>query len=347
MLSFSLSVIFGVVFSLLSMKIAPKFGLVDKPDHRKHHDGHIPLAGGIAMFLAFTSTLLLLGTDIDTGLIWLGGALLVVVGVWDDLSPLRARYRFSVQILSALVVVLAGHQILSIGDLFNIGALQLGWLSLPFTVFCVLGLINASNMTDGMDGLASAMGMLSALGLVVVATLNSDVIVYERLLIFIGLLAAFSFFNMRLVRSKACVFMGDAGSTFIGYMLAWHFISISQGDTAYLSPVAAGWIYGIPLMDASAVILRRVKNGISPFKSGRDHLHHLLLDRGFSVNATLLVMSLLQLSFVGIGLMCAYNPEYEYAFFWLFVGVTLIHLSNMPVTRLESRKQESSMVSPQ
>lgn len=308
--------------------MAVNIGLLDKPCERKQHDGLVPLVGGIAMFTAFAIASLLLFPQWSTLAMVSIGMVVVVLGVLDDIHALQTRKRFFVQILAAVAMVYIGRvEITHLGNLFGGGVVYFnGFFALVFTVFSTVGVINAMNMVDGTDGLAGSLSGLSFLALAIVAYAAGDMVSAETLLIIVGALVAFLLFNIRFFGHRARIFMGDAGSMFIGFLLAWFFISLSQGDKPALSAVSAGWIFGLPLLDISAVMIRRLIEGRSPFEAGRDHLHHLLLDRGFSVNAALILMVSAHLVFITVGLIGNNNPTWEPALFWLFVTVVVLHL---------------------
>ncbi len=303
-------------------------GLLDRPCERKKHEGLVPLVGGIAMFTAFSISTILLFPHWSSLVMVLIALLVVSLGVLDDIHGLQTRKRFLVQMLAAVAMVyVGGVQISQLGNLFGDGVVQFGgFFALIFTVFATVGVINAMNMVDGSDGLAGSLALISFLALAYVAYSAGDLKSANMILVIIGALFAFLLFNIRLFGLAARVFMGDAGSMFIGLLLAWFFISLSQGDKPSLSAVSAGWIFGLPLLDISAVMTRRLFEGRSPFTAGRDHIHHLLIDHGYSVNKTLSIIVVLHLLFVSLGLIANNQPGWDPALFWLFVILVACHL---------------------
>ncbi len=308
--------------------IAQDIGLLDKPCPRKQHKGLVPLVGGIAMFVSFAISTLLLLPDISSLYLVSITSVVVILGVMDDMYGLQTRRRFLVQVFAAMsMIYFGGVQLLQLGDLFWDGVVYLGAvISLIFTIFCVVGVINAMNMMDGVDGLAGGIALMCFTSLSVIAYMSGEIQVLTVLLILMGSLAGFLLFNVQIFGYPARVFMGDAGSMFLGLLLAWFFIHLTQSGNRGLSAVAAGWMFGVPLLDASAVMTRRVLQGRSPFRAGRDHMHHIMLDKGFSINKTVTIILLLQLIFIGVGALTNKHSAWEPAFFWLFIIMVAIYL---------------------
>ena len=317
---------------LVLRRVAEHLDLLDRPCQRKQHEGLVPLVGGIAMFAGFAISALVLQPGWNSvALVGIAGVVLVM-GVLDDMHGLQTRKRFLVQILAAVAMVYVGNvQITHLGNLFGDGEVHFGgFFALLFTVFSTVGVINAMNMVDGADGLAGSLALVSfaALSIVALSAGISSVGIYA--LVIVGALAAFLLFNIRIGSRRARVFMGDAGSMMLGLLMAWLFIDLSQGETSSLSAVSAGWIFGLPLLDISAVMVRRLFEGRSPFEAGRDHLHHLLIDQGFSVNSALAIMTFIHLLFVTVGLLGNQSPGAEPMLFWAFVVLVAAHLVLTP-----------------
>jgi len=312
---------------LLFEKIAPRLGFVDKPDHRKAHIGDIPLVGGMAMYLAFAlSIAFLVPDDVYIPLLLLTLAVLLT-GTLDDYFDLPATARIVIQAtIATIMVVVIDIQLIDIGNLYGQGPVLLGpTLGLIFTVVCTVGVINAVNMIDGLDGLAGSITFISILAIAFLLWLSDfhrDSVV---LVILLGSLASFLCFNSHVFVKKAKIFMGDAGSMFLGTILCWHFIKFSQADYGVLSPVAAGWIFGLPLMDTVSVMIGRIKNGKSPFAAARDHLHHKLQTAGYSESRALCIMILLHTILVFGGIFITLNRSAEPVMFWLFVILVVLY----------------------
>lgn len=284
-----LQLIFGLVLTVLATPIliraAHHYNLLDRPDERKHHEGAIPVVGGLAM--AFAIAVLAAWQFGDTALFWglfVSVSVIVVVGFLDDRNGLPVRVRFLAQGVAGLVISLfAGAQLTNLGDLLGAGPVVLGVAAVPFTIFATVGVANAFNLSDGMDGLAGGLAMITAAFLAVAAHLSGSEETLVLLLILSGALAGFLCFNMRLPwQCRAQVFMGDSGSLMLGFLLAWAVIRVTQAESNALSPAAALWFFAIPLMDTVRLLGRRTLSGRNPFHHDRDHLHHILSRAGYT-----------------------------------------------------------------
>lgn len=331
---FSACLIGSVITVLLLILLRPlalRFRLVDPPGGRKHHLRLVPLIGGIAMFGGLVcATVTLPAAEPNLGALLAASALLVIIGLWDDYRELSARTRFAGQIGAALLMIYWGEVSLhDLGDLFWPGAtFALGLCAVPFTVFCTVGVINAMNMVDGLDGLAGGIAGMSLLLLAwaaSVAGLYTDV---HLLLLAAGVVFTFLCFNLRFPwrRRGAKVFMGNAGSMFLGLILAWFSIKLSQGEQRAFAPVTALYLFGLPLLDTFSLTIRRILKHRSPFAGDREHLHHLLTRAGYSVNQSVAIMWGLALALAMIGLAGLYFRIAESVMFYAFFGLFSLYL---------------------
>ena len=313
----------GFVCGLLLLRIlkpvARHIGLVDYPRVDKVHDLPTPLVGGIAMFISFA--LAVLSFDVSLSryrLLFAGALILVVVGVLDDFRELSPRQRFVAQIAASLMMTLGAGVV--IGDLGRLispdWTLSLEILAVPISVFATVGVINAVNMSDGLDGLAASLVLVTVGALGVVAWTGGELEVCGILVLLGAVVLAFLVFNLRL-DGNALVFMGDAGSMFLGFVLAWFLIGFSQGEERLMAPVTALWIFAVPLIDTVSSMLRRILLGRSPFLGDREHLHHMLLASGFTPKQVLTLMLLLALAAAGVGLTGEFAGVSEH---WMFLG---------------------------
>ena len=343
-----LSVAITAAAALLLMPVlvraAVRLDLLDHPGGRKAHQGAVPLVGGLAMFLAFVFGLLSLPEGLGSmRALVAGAALLVVVGVLDDMSELSSSSRFMAQIIASLLMVFwADVSLLDLGHLTGERLVTLGLWSIPLTVFAVVGVINALNMIDGVDGLAGSVGLVSALALALLAAISGNTLAMHVLLLLSAAIAVFLNFNLRLPwQARARVFMGDAGSMFLGFVLGWFLVQLSQGEAAAFSPAVALWLFGLPLIDTVTMMLRRVARGRSPFAADREHFHHVLLMAGFSPNVTLAVMvaAAVLMAMVGIIGQLVGVPESVmfYAFLVVFAGYFYMILRSWRVMRFLRR----------
>jgi UDP-GlcNAc:undecaprenyl-phosphate GlcNAc-1-phosphate transferase len=303
-----LQLIFGLFLTLLATPAliwaAHHYGWLDHPDERKQHSGAIPVVGGLAMSFAIVVSAgwFLASADIFWGLL-ISVSIIVVVGFLDDRSSLSVRWRFFAQGVAALIMALfAGAQLTSLGDLFGFGTVALGVVAVPFTIFAVVGVANALNLSDGMDGLAGGLALISTTFVAAAAHFTGRVNTLMALLILGGALLGFLCFNMRLPwQRRARVFMGDSGSLMLGFLLAWAAIRVTQAEKNPLPPAAALWFFAIPLLDTVSLMLRRMLKGKSPFHPGRDHLHHILLRVGYTDSQVVLFIHLVAVAFGLVG----------------------------------------------
>jgi undecaprenyl-phosphate alpha-N-acetylglucosaminyl 1-phosphatetransferase/UDP-N-acetylglucosamine 2-epimerase len=280
------------LFTIFSLRpTARRFGLVDKPDGRKRHRGYIPLIGGLCFFLGTIAGMVYLGyPDRFVSALLAGAALIVAIGVLDDLVGLDVRSRLIAETAAiGLVIAASGYHIDDLGRLFG-ESTQLGLLGVPLTIVAVIGLINAYNMLDGIDGLAAGTTMVSIAAILLFAgTGTTTPPILLLLCVLFAALIPYLFVNLGWPDGRK-VFMGDAGSMLLGFLLAWSLIYLSHADVARIAPVQVLWCVALPVMDTFAVMYRRFRKGRSPFKPDRQHLHHLLLDAGFSSRAVLLII---------------------------------------------------------
>ena len=319
---------FGICFLMLIVliRIAPSFKLVDMPDARKRHERPTPLIGGLAIYFSIVLSILLLGQweKWTTFLFVISG--ISLLGVIDDRYNLKPITRAAVQaMLATIMIQLADIRIASVGSLVGAGDLELGWLAIPFTIACVIGVINSINMIDGEDGLAGSVVLMTLLAMTYlagVAGFNDSV---SLLLIVVGSCLSFLCLNSPVFRERATVFMGDAGSMLLGTILVWFFVSLTQQETKAFTAVVAGWLFGFPLVDTVSVMVGRIRSKKSPFEAGRDHLHHLLIDCGLSKRRTLAIILSIHSLFVLTGVLFHDSAKAEPFLFWLFVFVVVIY----------------------
>lgn len=282
--------------SLLALRsVAPKLGLLDIPGGRKTHLYATPLIGGLGIFLAVVLiSAFIPGMLADFGAFFSLSALVLFIGTIDDVKDLRVKVRMLGHALIALVMaVVADIQLRSLGSLLTSSPMELGLLSIPITVFATVGVINAVNMADGIDGLSGGL-VLVALGFVVFFSMGdgaSTSTTTSFIVILMCSIAAFLVLNFRYPWNKrSLVYLGDAGSTMLGFMLAWLLIDSTQGETRYFAPVYALWFLAVPLFDTVNLLIKRPLSGHSAFAPGIDHLHHNLLRRGFNVQQVVLIL---------------------------------------------------------
>lgn len=275
---------------------AIRVGLVDFPGGRKRHIGSVPLVGGIAIIFAFCLCALLFLTIVSPYKpLILGMAVLLVVGVLDDLHELAPRNKLLHQLIAVVLMTSWGGLYLrDLGDLFGQGpVLLLDW-GMPLTVFAAVSVINAYNMSDGIDGLAGGWGLVGFASMTYLAGVIGAESVARLNLILVGCLGGFLLFNLRHPwRRQAAVFLGDAGSMTIGFAVVWFAIELTQrtgSANLVVPPVVMLWVLGLPLIDMFAVTVRRITKRRNPLLADRTHLHHVLLRIGLSDHWVVLLL---------------------------------------------------------
>lgn len=269
----------------LLQPVAHRLNLLDMPAGRKDHAHPTPITGGLAMAVGILVTAWSTLDNSGTPLLafTMASLLLILVGLLDDKYDLPWWLRIGAHTVAALIMALVGGvSIQHLGPVLGLGDNVLGMLSVPFTVFATVGLINAVNMVDGSDGLAGSLVLAALVMLGAAALYSGNGAMAERVLILAGAVAGFLWFNLRFPwQPRAKIFMGNAGSAFLGFAIAWVSFRLTQNPGHPVSPVLALWLLPIPVMDCLVLMLRRLRMGHSPFKADQTHVHHLMLAAGF------------------------------------------------------------------
>jgi len=278
----------------LLQPIASRLGLLDHPIGRKDHARPTPVTGGVAILAGCVVSFVTMQSNSSSMLAFGAAALvLVVTGLYDDLHDMRWYWRILAQATASLIIVQGGVRVEQLGPVFGMTEMSLGWLSVPFTVFATIGIINAMNMIDGADGLAGLLGLAALAMLAVAALYAGNEALAGRLSVLCGAMAGFLAWNIRLPwRAHAKVFLGNAGSALLGLVIAWASFRLTQTPGHPVNPVLALWLLPIPVMDCLVLIVRRLGEGRSPFAAGRDHIHHMMQDAGFGPTRAALWLTL-------------------------------------------------------
>lgn len=322
---FSLATIFTM------RKVAKKIGLVDKPNERKLHNGAIPLVGGISicisiLYFLFNNPKVLPNTPLYTACI----LILVGIGALDDKFDLSFKLRFAVQAsLSVAMMVLGGIELNTIGDVLGTGDIvTLGWFGYFVTTLAVVGAINAFNMVDGIDGLLGGLSIVTFGGLGIMLAYDGQYNLAYICLVLVVTVVPYILLNLGFFGRKRKVFMGDAGSMLIGFTVIWLLLLSSQnGTNPPLRPVTALWLIAVPLMDMTAIMIRRARRGDSPFKPDREHLHHIFQRLGFSSKQTLVIICCIAVLYATIGIYGEIVAIPEYIMLYVFIACFLIYLT--------------------
>ena len=256
---------------------------------------------------------------------------IMIFMVFDDYLSIKPIYRLFFQLfISALMIAMSGEYLSNLGNLIGTGDINLGILSIPFTIFCVVGIMNAFNMIDGLNGICASLALIPIIFVAFLGNFSFG------LLIPIGAILGFLAYNLGYLGKKRRVFLGDSGSNMLGFAVAFICIEYSQNinHLSYINPVTALWLVCIPLVDSIAVMFTRVLSGIMPFRPGREHLHHRLLNLGIKPKRILFIFIFSSSFLALIGFTIEYfypNKEYLsfYTFLILSVSYYLISIKNI------------------
>lgn len=282
--AFAVAAVLSYFFTPPVKNFAHKVGAIDVPkDERRMHKKPIPRLGGLAIYGGFLCSILIFGQLDETMLcVLLGAAIIVALGIFDDVLALGAKLKFVVQIVAAAIPVCIGN--LQIGLFTNLNPLSdtpfvhLGILAVPVTIIWIVGITNAVNLIDGLDGLAVGVSSIAAITMLAVALLTGNMPIAITMAALAGACIGFMPYNL----NPAKIFMGDTGSTFLGYMLATVSIMGLFKFYAVISFAVPFLILGLPIFDTANAIIRRVAAGRSPMSPDRGHVHHKLIDMGFN-----------------------------------------------------------------
>ena len=288
------ALVVALVATPVVKNLAIRVKAVDVPkDGRRMHDHPIPRMGGLAIFLGFLlSVLLFLDLNAQMRGMLLGAVIIVVLGIFDDIYSLRAMFKFVVQIIAALVAVLSGNVIetLSNPNVFSADPYwNLGILAVPATVIWIVAITNAVNLIDGLDGLACGVSTISSMTMLVIALTVAEAQVAILMAALAGACIGFLPYNL----NPAKIFMGDTGSTFLGFVLATVSIQGLFKSYACISCAVPFLVLGLAIFDTCFAILRRLARGQSPMAPDRGHIHHRLIDMGFTQKQAVAVLYLI------------------------------------------------------
>jgi len=320
--------------------LAFRVGAVDVPkDNRRMHKHPIPRMGGLAIFFGFILSVLMFSKlDDQLRSMLLGAVIIVILGIFDDIYALSAKLKFVVQILAALIAVFGGHRIdfLSNINIFSSEPFwELGWLSVPISVIWIVGITNAVNLIDGLDGLACGVSTISSMTLLVIALVVSEPEVAILMAALSGACLGFLPYNL----NPAKIFMGDTGSTFLGFVLAVVSIQGLFKVAAIISFAVPFLILGLPIFDTCFAILRRVSHGQSPMAPDRGHIHHRLIDMGLTQKQAVAVLYVIS-AILGLSAVVLTTTGVEKAMmFLLALGLAGGFYAKLYLDRVNGRSQ--------
>jgi len=338
-----LALVISIALTPILKRVAVNIGLIDHPGGRKQHKASVPLAGGSAILFATAISLYVWGLPHEFQGMACAATGLFLIGAIDDRFDISAKLRLILQTLLVTGALYWDNNWLStiaISDNFNF---DLGIFQYPITVLAILGVMNAINMLDGLDGLSSGVVLIILgflIGISVVAQQNSTTLVSTCLF---GSVLGFWAYNYRFAwREKASVFMGDSGTTLLGFVLPYLAIKLSIMAPAFAPKSLLLWLFAIPIWDLCAVVLKRIRERKSPLDAGRDHIHHVLMNAGLSVRHSLHLIYLLTIATISFGVSIqffALTRLEAYAAFFVFMVIYLVRvgsLSNSPKAEVYS-----------
>lgn len=276
------AVLLSVIFTPITSFIAKKIGAVDLPNNRKIHEKVVPRLGGVAIYLSFLISILIHFDYISKhirGLIF-GSLIIVICGIWDDIKELNYKTKLLFQLIASIVLMSHGVMINKVSILSVDGAsfMNLGWLSIPISILWIIGVTNAVNLIDGLDGLACGLATISSVFLFIIFIFTGNPAMALMIIALAGSCLGFLPYNF----NPARIFMGDTGSMFLGFILAGMSI---QGTVKYATTIIMFiplLIIGLPLYDTLVTMLRRFIQGSSIMEPDKQHFHHRMLSMGLN-----------------------------------------------------------------
>ena len=333
----------ALLFTPIVIRLAFRTGALDAPDARKVHKKPIPRIGGLAIYAAFmVSMLLLLETaeipeETAQGVIglFIGGSLIVALGLWDDYVSLPPKVKLLGQIICAWAAVAFGVRIDFITSFSGEIAYLYDYVTIPLTIFWMVGITNTVNLIDGLDGLAAGVATIASLTICLVA-LRMDILVVAVVTAALGGAAfGFLFYNF----NPARIFMGDTGSMFLGFMLSGISVVGVMKSAAMVALVVPVLALGLPIMDTTFAIIRRWLAGAPIMKPDKGHLHHRLLNLGFSQRQAVLLMYVIS-AILGSGaiVMTAVSPRTAILILLLIIVAVLYGAKRLGILKLKATR---------
>jgi len=288
LLTFLIALVLTILLTPMVRSFAPEIGAIDRPSARKVHHDNIPRTGGLAIYFGFLVAVLfgllflggVRGSVISTRPILgvlLGGSVVLLTGLLDDIYHLKPWFKLLMQLLGAAISIYFGLEINFVSNPFN-GLMPLGLVAVPLTLLWLVGMTNAINLIDGLDGLAAGVTAISAGTLFLVALRTHQLGAALLMVALAGAALGFLRYNF----NPASVFLGDAGSYFLGFVLAAASIIGVFKTTLVVALIVPILILGVPIFDTTFAVIRRLKGKKNPFVADNKHIHHLLLRAGLT-----------------------------------------------------------------
>lgn len=327
----------SLILTHLMIKISKNMNIMDIPNERSVHKKPTPLLGGIAIFLSFLFGFILFGNQNPLMIsILIASFLILLLGIFDDIKPIKARYKFIIHILVALIVVFYGGLKLTHVDIFGL-SLNFKWMSLYVTILIIVGIINAVNLIDGLDGLCAGISSIYFLTIGVIALILNKFNGLDIILSFIMLGSTLGFLVFNFPPAK--IFMGDTGSTFLGLMIS--VIMLLGFKTVTLTSLLIPLVLLIlPITDTLFAIIRRALNKKPIGQADKEHIHHQLL-KHLSTRKTILVIYVVDLIFSVVSIFYAIGKKKEMIIFYILLMFILLYLvfkTNVIFKKKENKK---------
>ncbi|KKK38795.1 UDP-phosphate N-acetylglucosaminyl 1-phosphate transferase [Mesobacillus campisalis] len=284
----------SILITPVVKKLAFRLGATDRPNSRKVHEKIMPRMGGLVIYISFMLGLFITQPDSKYhAAIMIGSVIIVLTGILDDIFELSAKVKLINQLAAAFIVVIwGGVQVNFINLPFGGGELQFGWFSIPVTILWIVGVTNAINLIDGLDGLAAGVSSIALISLSGMAIIMGDVYVMTMGFILLASTLGFLLFNFY----PAKIFMGDTGALFLGYMISVLSL-LGFKNVTFISFIIPIIILGVPMTDTIFAIVRRLVKKAPLSKPDKSHLHHCLLNLGFTHRQTVLMIYMISAMF--------------------------------------------------
>lgn len=306
------------------MKWADKIGAIDVPDARKVHTQAIPRVGGIAMVIgSVLSIFLLIELNQQHISILIGFLVIWGFGLWDDKCDLNYKIKFLGQLLAVVIVVAWGDVVVRTFPFVD-GYIP-DYLAIPLTIFALVGITNAINLSDGLDGLAGGTSLIS---ISIIALLAFDANGFNVVLMSMAIAGSILGF-LRYNTYPARLFMGDTGSQFLGFSLGVLVILLSQSVNSAMSPLIPLFILGLPILDTMAVMGQRLYERRSPFAPDKNHIHHKLLDLGFDHYEAVFIIYLIQSVLTAVAYFMMYESDALLFVIYITMSVGVLGMFNL------------------
>lgn len=289
--AFFVSLLTVLILTPIVKKIAIKIGAVDQPSNRKVHDKIMPRMGGLAIFIGVAAGVLAAGIYNETKMtaITVGAFIIVILGILDDKYQLSAKVKFFVQLAVAIMIVSTGLKMDFFSVPFLTERLELGWVAYPLTVLWIVGITNAMNLIDGLDGLGAGLSVIGLSTIAVMALSGGKILILSLSLVVIGSTLGFLFYNFH----PAKIFMGDTGSLFLGYVISVLSLLGLYKSVTLFSIIIPIIILGVPIFDTTFAVIRRILNKQPISAPDKSHIHHRLMAFGLSHRTAVIIIYLI------------------------------------------------------